>query len=339
MPAGWSKRDLLVGALDGSRLSHLLAGAGSWRGLLVLNYHRIGEPAGSPFDHALWSATQSDFEQQVRWVASRFPIVTPDSLEDVLCGRVRQGVMITFDDGYRDNFTAAFPVLRDCGVPATFFLSTGFVDSPSVPWWDEVCWMIRSATGTRLELPEEFGGPYELDRAADPELTTATRTILRRYKKVPGDRSEAFLAALAEAGGSGRCDVDEAAELWMTWDMVREMRGAGMSFGGHTHSHPVLSRLQPEQQDREIETCRRRLDEELGPGITAFSYPVGGYTAFDDVTRACLRNHGFHWSFSYYGGWQRPGRYDPLDLPRTAVEREDTLAKFRSLTALPQLFA
>jgi peptidoglycan/xylan/chitin deacetylase (PgdA/CDA1 family) len=339
MPAGLSKRELLAEALDGSRLNRLLARTGTWQGLLVLNYHRIGTASGSPFDHALWSATRDDFARQVCWVAERFPVVGPAQLDDVLSGRVRRGVMFSFDDGYRDNFTEAFPVLQEHGVPATFFISTGFIDRPWVPWWDEVCWMIRSTTCEVLQLPEEFGGPYELNRNADPELTRATQTILRRYKAIPSHRTADFLDALADVAGTGRCPAEVADGLWMTWDMIREMRDAGMFFGGHTHTHPVLARLTPDEQDREIETCRNRLDAELGPGTDAFSYPVGGPTAFDEITRACLSRHGFRWSFSYYGGWQRPGLHDPLDLPRTSVEREDTLPQFRSLTVLPQLFA
>ncbi|MCA9115590.1 MAG: polysaccharide deacetylase family protein [Planctomycetaceae bacterium] len=319
----------------------MLSRSGSWRGLLVLNYHRIGSSVGELFDHALWSATARDFSRQVRWLASRFQLIGPDQIETVLSGEIRQAVMLSFDDGYRDNYTAAFPILRDAGVPATFFISTGFIDSPSVPWWDEICWMIRSTRRTELLLPDEFGGVFQIDPVADPDCTVATRTVLRRYKSVPGHRAGAFVQAVAHAAGTGRCPASAASELWMTWDMIREMRDSGMFIGGHTHSHPVLARLAPEEQDREIELCRSRLDAELGTeaATDAFSYPVGGPTAFDEVTRACLQRHGFRWAFSYYGGWQRPGRHDPHDLPRTAIEQEVDLPQFRSMTVFPQMFA
>ena len=118
-----------------------------WNGLLVLNYHRIGSPNGSLFDHDLWSATQDDFDEQVRLLAANFDVIGLDDLRpalDDLCAGARRSwqsrrfVMITFDDGYRDNFELAFPVLESHGVPGVFFITSGFLDSGRLAWWDEI---------------------------------------------------------------------------------------------------------------------------------------------------------------------------------------------------------
>src|SRR5205085_4265265 len=109
--------------------------------------------------------------------------------------------------------------------------------------------------------------------------------------------------------------------------------------GGHTVSHPVLSRRSPEEQDEEIRCCGERLMTELGEPMRAFSYPVGARTSFDASTRAALDRHGVSLAFSFYGGYQRPGRLDRHEVPRSAVYAAWSQADFVATTALPQAFA
>jgi peptidoglycan/xylan/chitin deacetylase (PgdA/CDA1 family) len=330
------KRQMLAQTLGRFGCNRLLLLAGSWRGLLVLNYHRVGSSVGSPFDRNLWSATQDDFSRQVQFLQRHFDVVGIDDLENVLSRRTGRSVMITFDDGYRDNYELVFPVLRAHGSRAVFFLTTGFLDHSRVAWWDEIAWMVRQSSRQRIEASNWTRRPIDWDRA---ERCGAIRQLLSIYKHLSGDQTESYLEFLAEATGSGRCPAEAAGEMWMTWDMVREMSAAGNDFGGHTMNHPVLSQLSPEDQDREIEGCRLRIAAELGVPPVAFSYPVGGREAFDEITRASLAAHGFRWAFSYYGGYTRPGYFDPLDLPRVAVESDVSFPEFHSMTALPQVFA
>jgi len=336
MPFRTPKRQMLAQTLDRFGCNRLLLLAGSWRGLLVLNYHRVGNAAGSPFDRNLWSATQEDFSRQVQFLKQQFDVIGIEDLEDVLARRTGRCVMITFDDGYRDNYELVFPVLRAHGAKAVFFLTTGFLDRPRVAWWDEIAWMVRKSSRPGIEAGDWMHGPIEWDGR---ERDGAIRQLLSIYKHLRGDQTESYLELLAEATGSGRCPEEAAGEMWMTWNMVREMLAAGNCFGGHTVNHPVLSRLSPEEQDREIEGCRLRIAAELGKPPVAFSYPVGGREAFDEITRASLAAHGFRWAFSYYGGYTRPGYFDPFDLPRVAVESDVSFPEFHSMAALPQVFA
>lgn len=307
-----------------------------WSGVLALNYHRIGEALGSPYDHGLWSADADAFAEQVRACREDLDIIGPDDLPRILAGRRGRYAMITFDDGYRDNYATAFPVLKAEGVTATFFVASGFIDNPALPWWDEIAWMVRTSTRDHLQLPGWLPEGLSFD---EPLREMAVRRLLRGYKALPSESTDTYLDAIATAAGTGRCTGDAGRNLWMDWDMLREMHAAGMTIGGHTVSHPVLARMSPENQRREVFDCGRRLTEELGAPMRYFSYPVGNRTAFDATTRECLAAAGVAYAFSYYGGYRTFSEWDDYDVRRVAVEAELTPDWFRSMLTLPQVFA
>ena len=122
----------------------------------------------------------------------------------------------------------------------------------------------------------------------------------------------------------------------MNWDMVREMRSAGMSIGGHTVNHPVLAQTPLHEQSLEIDGCLRRLGEELGERTISFSYPVGQLDSFNPETRQCLKTAGVQFAFSYSGGYQRFDQWDAYNIRRVAIEPYITRDWFRSIVSLPQ---
>lgn len=327
---------MLADALDRTGCGKLLRLAPSWRGVLILNYHRIGESRNALFDRNLWSATTEDFDQQVRTIQRDFDIIPLDDLGRALRNRRSRAVMITFDDGYLDNYTEAFPVLKSHGAAATFFITTGFLDSPRVPWWDEIAWMIRTCRLAQIPANPWTGNPIDL---GDPDREGAIHRVLKAYKRINGTDTDQYMSFLADVLETGRIPRPFADDLWMNWDMVREMNADGMSFGGHTVTHPILANISPEAQDYEIGECRRRLMEELGTPITAFSYPVGGKASFDRHSRELLEKHGYEWAFTYIGGLVSHREPDRFSLQRAAVELTVNRPLFRAMLSLPQVFA
>tara|TARA_R110002095_G_scaffold147182_1_gene127243 strand:+ start:25898 stop:26896 length:999 start_codon:yes stop_codon:yes gene_type:complete len=330
-----SKKELLAKAFDWSGLNRLARSTHLWNGLIVLNYHRIGEAHGSLFDHDLWSASAEDFDQQVRFLSLNFDLVRIHDLDDLWNRNKGRYVLITFDDGYRDNYEWAFPILKAYNSPATFFLTTGFLDQRKVAWWDEISWMVRSAT--QSSLPENSWTGDAISLKAD-NCDQSIKTLLSVFKKLSGDKTEAFLNFLAKKTGAGRCPQEIADQAWMNWDMVREMNEAGMDIGGHTVNHPILANHPEEQQRFEIEHCKQRIEAEINNSISAFSYPVGGKDCFDQRTRDCLKQSGYRWGFSYYGGYSQLDTHDNWDIPRIAVESEEPATLFRAAVSLPQVF-
>jgi peptidoglycan/xylan/chitin deacetylase (PgdA/CDA1 family) len=312
-----SRQQRAAAALDARPLRALFKRLDLWRGVLVLNYHRIGDPTGTPWDHALWSATAEGFDAQLAFLAREADVVGPHDLAGLRrAGRGRH-VLLTFDDGYRDNHDLAFPLLRRHGLSATFFLTSGFLDRGTPAWWDEIAWMVAHAT-----------------RDVGP-----ARPLTERYKTLPGDRAEAYLDELAERTGAGRCPPEAAAGVWMTWEMARALRDGGMTIGGHTDTHPLLARVDAARQEAEVAACARRLREELDLPLRWFSYPVGSRDAFDATTRATLARHGVELAFSFYGGVAAFGAWDPLDVRRVHVGPAVDAARVHAMLALPRLFA
>ncbi|WP_417475366.1 polysaccharide deacetylase family protein [Luteimonas mephitis] len=325
------KKNFAARVITGARLRNALARLLPREGVVILNYHRIGDGTSSLHDRALWSATEQGFDDQLAFLKSHCDVIALDDLTDALHTRGGRHVAITFDDGYLDNYELAFPALRRHGLPAAFFIATGFIDRPRLPWWDEIAMLVRTTTAARLDMHDWIATPLQL--AVDRE--GCINALLRAYKQLGPAPATAFLERLREqTGASG---VGPAPKHWMDWDMIREMAGGGMTIGGHTMDHPVLATLPASAQQQEITGCASRLQEELGQPMDYFAYPVGGRQSFNSDTFACLDQLGTRNAFSYYGGFatRRSHRYD---LQRVAIEAHMGQPLFRAITQLPQVF-
>ncbi len=334
--AGVSKRAMAATAIERTGLGRLLRRTKSWRGLLVLNYHRLAHSKAEVYDRGVWSSTPEHFAEQVAFLQRQGDLIDPaDLTADLISPAARsRTIVLTFDDGYRDNYELALPILRDLGAKAAFFIITGPIDSPRPLWWDEIAWLVRGAAGRDLTYA---GHHWKL--TDDGHREHAIEHLLRQYKKLPTLETEPFLDGLARAAGGGRMPAELGRELWLTWDEVREMAAAGMTIGGHTVSHPLLSRSDPHRIEAEIRDCERRLREEVGRPMHWFSYPVGGQSAFNATVKRVLQETGVRWACSQYGGFQRPGDLDPLNVRRVPVERWMAGPQFCTLVAVPGLFA
>ena len=329
-----SRLDLAARMLERSGLGALLLRRPPWSGVLALSYHRIGDGSASPYDRNAWSARPEDLDAHLRLLVRHVDVVGPGDLEEARRRRHGRCVVLTFDDGYRDSWETALPVLASHGVRAAFFPITGLIDRPRVPWWDEIAWMVR--TSPRAGVPPG-AGVGEAVAWDEPEREGAVRALLARYKALGGAATEAFLDALAEATGSGRHPQGDAADLWLTWDMVRDLHRAGMTVGGHTVTHPILTSLDTDEQRAEISGCRRRIEAEVGAPMAVFAYPAG---RFDASTRAALVAEGVQLAFGHAGGYRRSSApWDPHDVPRTSISRRIDVRRLRGTVTLPRLFA
>jgi peptidoglycan/xylan/chitin deacetylase (PgdA/CDA1 family) len=329
-----SKKEVAAHVLQTTGLRSVLSRLNMWRGILALGYHRIGDASKSPFDPELFSATPEAFDKQIRFLKRWCDVIAPRDLE--LARRDRRGrfALITFDDGYVDNFSEALPILQAHGICATFFLATGFIDRSRVPWWDEIAWMTRACSPIVIAGEPWLARPIAIDPAS-PDA--AILKLNQQFCRIAAARREAFLDFVGGATGRGRPGDEVAKSLWMTWDMIRQLGAAGMELGGHTDNHVLLSEMPLCEQRNELETCCRRIEQETGVRPVAISYPYGARGSFNQSTRQSLQDLGIRYAFSFYGGIARPGRFDAYDIPRIPVERYFSLPWFRTTVACPSL--
>jgi peptidoglycan/xylan/chitin deacetylase (PgdA/CDA1 family) len=309
--------------------------------LTVLTYHRIAAPETNLFYDPVISATPDSFRAQINWLCNHTRILTLNELID----RARQGlvgrepaVLITFDDGYRDNFDVAVPILAERNVPATFFIATAFLETPHLPWWDQVAYVIKLTRVRRFTLDRTFEGKtsrMEIDVETMPR-TTAIRTIIRALLDQTVDDERRFLDQL-----SARAEVSVDAEalgrsLFMSWDQVRCLpeSGAGFAIGSHSHSHRNLARIDDDSQRCELTESKQILETCVGYEVKAFAYPYGWPGTYTKGTKAIVTEAGYCLAFASREGVNRAGSFDPLEISRLGVGSGDSAVLLRGRIAL-----
>jgi peptidoglycan/xylan/chitin deacetylase (PgdA/CDA1 family) len=308
--------------------------------LTILGYHRIAPPPTDGFsgeDDNL-SAAPAAFEREIGLLRRYF---TPLTFAGLLAARnggslLPNPLIVTFDDGYRDNAEVAAPLLRQYGVPACFFLTTGFLNGEALPWWDAINRAFRLAPPERVRLETLEG--MEFDLSAPGSRPRAAAAVRRRFRTLPATRYRAVLDELGEAAG---CDLQASVfqGSFMSWEQAARLVQQGFEIGGHTRTHPVLAQLTcPEELDHEIGGARRELEDRLRTRVIAFAYPVGGKSAVSEAAIAAARRAGYEFACTYQDGLNSLGRLDGFALRRISVGAGATFGQFCAKMALPGLF-
>jgi peptidoglycan/xylan/chitin deacetylase (PgdA/CDA1 family) len=316
----WSGAALLCGSLPARNT------------LLVLVYHRIGNRDEELFDPGIFSATGEQLDEQIAYLKRVVSLVTLEEALAFIEGKLQEKkprcrVLITFDDGYLDNYEIAFPVLRSHGVQGVFFLSTGLIGSSSVPWWDEIAFVLKTARERRFSL--RYPTDLRVDLVEDG-VQTSIRNVIELYKSPANKDPERLIRELEEMTKGE--DLPENGRRFLSWDEAKAMIGGGMAIGSHCHSHCVLSKLQLEEQSRELNQSRGLLKERLGINAEAIAYPIGGITSFSEQTQALAQKAGYSIAFSYYGGTNPLGQPNPYNVKRTGILADQSQLRFRVQT-------
>lgn len=293
-----------------SRIAHGVYGLVAGPRLSILIFHRVRARTDAIFPAEVDAA---HFERLMRFVARSFNIMT---LVDAAC-RLQRGelppraLVVTFDDGYADNVDVALPILQRCGLVASFFVSTGFLDGGRM-WNDSVIEIVRACPHATIDL-EAFGlGVCALKGPADRRV--AIEMVLSRIKYMTLSARDEAIAHLKRLSGVARLPVD----LMMRSDQVRQLHRAGMEIGGHTVNHPILTTLTPAEVEHEIAAGRNRLQEIIDAPVDVFAYPNGKPVRDYDASHVeLLRRLGFAAAVSTAPGVAQPGD-DLYQLPRLA---------------------
>lgn len=315
------------------------------RDVRILAYHRVlpsVEPQDFRFDLDLVSASGEAFRRQLAIVRRRFTPMRFDELADCLERGRRipsRAVLITFDDGYDDNYRIAFPLLREAGLSAMFFVSSGHIESGRPYAYDWLVYMLCTTTQPRLLAPE-LGIDWPLP-GADAEGLAARRLLagqlLDRIKTLDAAGQQALVDRLQREWGmpdvAGHPDCRP-----MDWDQLREMHAAGMEIGSHGVDHRMLAKLSPQAMRDEVAGSKQAIEAALGAAVTAMSYPVGGRDAYNDAVMGAAREAGYRIACSYLAGCERLRPEARFQMRRLPVERHVDAEWFEGMLSLPELF-
>ena len=262
--------------------------------------------------------------------------------------RLRPGsVCITFDDGYSDNLVNAKPLLEEFALPATFFLTSGYLQGTNDFWWDalERPFFRKERIPPTLELALErgllafdFAGDTEYRQAAfaghrqwrawDPPLSLrhlAYHHLWQILHQLPSATRDRLLDTIQEWAGGASAATDSTSRPLSAQQVRQLASGAGIEIGGHSVTHSSLALLDREAQQREIVDNKRRLEELLGRPMRHFSYPHG---EFSEDTVTLLKQAGYDSACTTQNvAVDRPA--DLFRLPRISVEdwSEDEFAR------------
>jgi peptidoglycan/xylan/chitin deacetylase (PgdA/CDA1 family) len=276
--------------------------------LCIVNYHRILEEV-DPL--AAGELDVNAFRWQMRLLADCFNVMPLSAaLEAMATNRLPpRAVCITFDDGYRSTHDLALPILKQFDLPATVFVTTGFIGEGNM-WNDTIREAVRILPGDMLDLSEQKWGVFALGTPEQRKDAVVRLTEIAKYLPPP-DR----LALTSEL--ARRASGQPEPGLMLTPEMIRALERDRVEIGGHTVSHPILTRLDDDVARFEIEECKRQLDAICSRPVRYFAYPNGKFGIdFDARHMTLAREAGFSAAFTTAIG-AATGAHDRYRLPRS----------------------
>jgi peptidoglycan/xylan/chitin deacetylase (PgdA/CDA1 family) len=287
-------------------------GSPGGQSLVILNYH---------------CATGGDLRRHLLYLRRHYRILHLEAaLEELYTPRKdglrrsarRTPLVLTFDDGYRDNYSHGFALARELQVPFTLFLIPGYIESGNYFWWREHKRLVRRAQVKEVIVE---GRHYHLDQLEERNALSRAIDTQLRYATSVAER-EAFLVSIRnELAIPSSVVPEEEPTLPLTWAEVQEMEESGwVSFGAHTLHHPILAYIaDPAELQHEVEDCRTLLEQRLGHPVRIFAYPVGQIQHIGEDVLKAVKKAGYKWALTTRYGFNTP-QSEPYLLRRIEVD-------------------
>lgn len=298
-------KNLLAHVLYYSGLLHLYK---HWRlrnRAVVLTYHRVleAEERRRSYSHDAIIVDTQTFERHLRFLRKAFRLLSLEEFSRHLRERrpfSGAACLITFDDGWLDNYRNAFPLLKRHGAPATIFLPVDYIGTGKQFWQERLARMLHWLHAHRASYPREVLERYELaelDAADSGQLRERIRAYVSRQKAKPAAEIEQLLERL-NADVSARIDGD--VDAFLDWQQVKMMARDGVAFGSHSVSHRILTGLSEPEIEHELARSRSKLEEVFAAPVQSVAYPNGNV---DDRVAATAAAQGYQIGFTTRHGF------------------------------------
>jgi peptidoglycan/xylan/chitin deacetylase (PgdA/CDA1 family) len=297
--------------------------------ITIIVYHRIIADDHNGIKPYL-SVTESNLRNQIRFYKREYLLLSLDEAIEQLqnCSIERKSLVITFDDGYEDNYSLGMKVFQEEGVRPAVFITTGPVDRQADLWPDR---LRRVFFESIIEAPVKIGSTPITIKPKVSSRIQAVRAAFAYAKTLDQKQRESFINELEnKIGPSTR------SSLMLDWDQVLMLASRGVTIGSHTVNHPFLSKEPEESAGFEIGESKRILEEKTGRKINMFAYPNGKLRDFTPKTVELLRRSGYVAAVTTMRGVNRAG-CNPFYLRRTGVYLTDSITDIQCKLALESL--
>jgi len=256
----------------------------------ILMYHRVlyyGDKEQVFVQPGIY-VSQNTFRKHIEFLKTNFKILFLDELlQRIENGKNIDGCCsITFDDGWNDNFTNAYPVIKEYQVPATIFLATNYIGNNKVFWPEELCFYLKLTQNKWEYLPKSIKKQYEREIISKINEDKLLDNIIENVKKLNPDERENILEKLRIVS-----PIKSLPKLLIDWNEARIMVDSGLiNFGAHTANHVILDQVSLQQAEQEIVQSRQHIEDQLGIQVNYFAYPNGN---FNKDIKKLLKRIGF----------------------------------------------
>jgi peptidoglycan/xylan/chitin deacetylase (PgdA/CDA1 family) len=285
---------------------------------VVIGYHRVVEdyPASAATSIPSMLVSRQMLERHLDWIGCRFRFVSLDELGARLDGSDESDApiaAITFDDGYRDFYDHAFPLLKQKGIPAAVFVVTDLVNTTGVQIHDKLYFLLArrvSRSSRRGELDGLLQGlGISLPNLGANTPFQATRALL---EALPQESLRRVVAALESEASISEDTFKPFHSL--TWEMLDRVQRAGMTIGSHTKTHVMMTNESGKRVADELTGSRQELEKRLRTGVRHFAYPSG---QFNTASVNAVAKAGYRYGYTVCS--HRDARHPQLTVPRTLL--------------------
>lgn len=263
------------------------------------------------------------FERQMRYLRKRYRILSLSSLIECLKeGKAfpKYGVVLTFDDGYKNNYENLRGLLSKCKVPITIFLVTDYIDTPELLWPDKLE-MAFFRTQKKSTSSVQAAGIEPIDWNNDQEKMKKYVILKNRLKKIPHEKLQDVLSRLfLELATDTKEDsqhnaIDTTYTILMNWDEVQDLSQYGVQFGSHTCSHQILTNLSNTDMRGTLKRSFLKIKDHCGNVDVPFAYPNG---SFNGETKKAVVDSGYSCALTTVHGFNE-ARCDLYALKRNEI--------------------